>query len=93
MQVLREGTDVTVVGWGAQMLVLQRACDEVAKVRPHAKWIEGFDVREAVPTCQFACYRAGVLPCLVFVLEWWHDNFLNGGICLDFHYQRPRTWW
>ncbi|GAQ81142.1 branched-chain alpha-keto acid decarboxylase E1 beta subunit [Klebsormidium nitens] len=30
-EVLREGSDVTVVGWGAQMLVLERACDAVEK--------------------------------------------------------------
>jgi 2-oxoisovalerate dehydrogenase E1 component beta subunit len=30
-EVLQQGTDITVVGWGAQMRVLQKACDEAAK--------------------------------------------------------------
>jgi 2-oxoisovalerate dehydrogenase E1 component beta subunit len=30
-EVLQSGTDITVVGWGAQMRVLQKACEEVAK--------------------------------------------------------------
>lgn len=38
LQVLREGSDVTVVGWGAQMLVLERACDAVEKVCRLESW-------------------------------------------------------
>lgn len=31
-QVIREGSDITIVGWGAQLSVLQQACDDAAKV-------------------------------------------------------------
>ena len=30
-KIVREGSDVTIVGWGGQMLVLQKACDIAAK--------------------------------------------------------------
>ena len=31
-QVIREGSDITIVGWGAQISVLEQACDAAAKV-------------------------------------------------------------
>nr|XP_029117723.1 2-oxoisovalerate dehydrogenase subunit beta 1, mitochondrial isoform X7 [Elaeis guineensis] len=30
-EVIRQGSDITLVGWGAQLSVLERACDEAAK--------------------------------------------------------------
>ena len=32
-QVVRNGSDITVVGWGAQMAILDQACNDAAKVR------------------------------------------------------------
>jgi pyruvate/2-oxoglutarate/acetoin dehydrogenase E1 component len=31
-QVMREGSDITLVGWGAQLTILEQACTEAAKV-------------------------------------------------------------
>ena len=31
-QVIREGTDITLVGWGAQLLVMEQACEVAEKV-------------------------------------------------------------
>jgi 2-oxoisovalerate dehydrogenase E1 component beta subunit len=30
--VIRKGSDVTLVGWGAQLAVLKEACEDAAKV-------------------------------------------------------------
>ena len=38
--VVREGTDVTVIGWGAQMRVLEEACDQAAEVRISCELID-----------------------------------------------------
>lgn len=35
MQVIREGTDITLVGWGAQLSIMEQACVEAAKVNSH----------------------------------------------------------
>jgi pyruvate/2-oxoglutarate/acetoin dehydrogenase E1 component len=32
-QIVRGGSDITVVGWGAQMTILDQACIDAAKVR------------------------------------------------------------
>lgn len=32
MQVIREGSDITLVGWGAQLSTMEQACIEAAKV-------------------------------------------------------------
>lgn len=31
-QVIRQGSDITLVGWGAQLSILEQACDAAAKV-------------------------------------------------------------
>lgn len=31
-QVIREGSDITLVGWGAQLSVMEQACSEAEKV-------------------------------------------------------------
>lgn len=35
IQVLREGTDITLVGWGAQLSIMEQACVEAAKVNSY----------------------------------------------------------
>lgn len=32
IQVIREGSDITLVGWGAQLSVMEQACAEAEKV-------------------------------------------------------------
>lgn len=31
-QVIREGSDITLVGWGAQLSIMEQACTEAGKV-------------------------------------------------------------
>jgi 2-oxoisovalerate dehydrogenase E1 component beta subunit len=31
-EVMREGSDITLVGWGAQLTIMEQACTEAAKV-------------------------------------------------------------
>jgi 2-oxoisovalerate dehydrogenase E1 component beta subunit len=32
LQVIRKGSDITLIGWGAQLAVLKEACEDAAKV-------------------------------------------------------------
>lgn len=34
-QVIQEGSDITLVGWGAQLSIMQQASMEAEKVSPH----------------------------------------------------------
>ena len=52
---LQTGTDITVLGWGAQMRVLQKACDEAAKEGISCELI---DLRSILPWDKAAIVRS-----------------------------------
>lgn len=87
--VVREGTDVTLVGWGRQLLVLEAACDMAAE--QHGISAELIDLQTIVPW-DVATVEASVLktgkcqwaPC--------DGSFVSYRLCDGCHCAQQQSW-
>lgn len=63
-QVIRPGSDITLVGWGAQLSIMEQACIDAEKVS------DCYFERESVRTCN--------LHCIIFVYQkrFFDTNFM-----------------
>lgn len=56
---MREGKDITLVGWGAQLAIMEQACDEASKVCFFARY-GTMSCSELAPIYKVKCNRTAL---------------------------------